>query len=155
VGEIETKIWSCVFETQLLSENRRSVPREWFDIFTRSREQWSNDKIIIELGHRNISWFARVSQINYLLRLRQIIDLLLTEQSRYFAQSGSIINYPYLPFTLIWLFLSRFPLVTLAKGPFLESPENFNSRARKAIRKTQTRLFCEAGLFIGCKGNKN
>ena len=45
--------------------------------------------------------------------------------------------------------------MTLARGPFLESPENFNSRARKAIRKTPTRLFCEAGLFISCKGNKN
>ena len=26
-------------------------------------------------------------------------------------------------------------------------------RARKAIRKTPTRLFCKAGLFICCKGN--
>ena len=39
------------------------------------------------------------------------------------------------------------------RGLFLESPENF--RARKAIRKTTTCLFCEAGLFIYCKGNKN
>ena len=28
-------------------------------------------------------------------------------------------------------------------------------RARKAIRKTSTRFFCIAGLFICCKGNKN
>ena len=28
-------------------------------------------------------------------------------------------------------------------------------RARKAIRKTPTRLFCKAGLFICCIGNKN
>ena len=28
-------------------------------------------------------------------------------------------------------------------------------RARKAIRKTTTSLFCKAGLFICCKGNKN
>ena len=28
-------------------------------------------------------------------------------------------------------------------------------RARKAIRKTPTRLFCKPGLFICCKGNKN
>ena len=27
--------------------------------------------------------------------------------------------------------------------------------ARKAIRKTPTRLLCKAGLFICCKGNKN
>ena len=28
-------------------------------------------------------------------------------------------------------------------------------RARKAIRKTPTRLFCKAGLFICCKGSKS
>ena len=28
-------------------------------------------------------------------------------------------------------------------------------RARKVFRKTPTRLFCEAGLFTCCKGNKN
>ena len=38
-------------------------------------------------------------------------------------------------------------MIRLAKGPFLESPENF-SRPRKAIRKISTRLFCLAALFI-------
>ena len=28
-------------------------------------------------------------------------------------------------------------------------------RARKAIRKTTTCLFCKAGLFVCCKGNKD
>ena len=28
-------------------------------------------------------------------------------------------------------------------------------RARKVMRRTPTRSFCEAGLFICCKGNKN
>ena len=28
-------------------------------------------------------------------------------------------------------------------------------RARKAIRKTPTRLFCKVGLFTCCKGNQN
>ena len=28
-------------------------------------------------------------------------------------------------------------------------------RAREDIRKTPTRLFCEAGLFTCCKANKN
>ena len=36
---------------------------------------------------------------------------------------------------------------------FSKVPRTF--RARKAIRKTTTRLFCKAGLFICCKGNKN
>ena len=46
-----------------------------------------NDKTIIELGYRKISWFVSVS-------LRQIIDLLATEKSRYFAQPRPIIaNY--------------------------------------------------------------
>ena len=54
-------------ETTLLCENGRSVPkadREWFDIFSWSKEQWSNDKTIIELGYHKISWFGSVSQIN-------------------------------------------------------------------------------------------
>ena len=36
---------------------------------------------------------------------------------------------------------------------FSKVPKTF--RARKAIRKTPTRLFCEVALFICCKGNKN
>ena len=36
---------------------------------------------------------------------------------------------------------------------FLKRPENF--RARKAIRKTLTSLFCKTGLFMCCKGDKN
>ena len=35
---------------------------------------------------------------------------------------------------------------------FSKVPKTF--WARKAIRKTATRLFCKAGLFICCKGNK-
>jgi len=45
-------------KTLLKLPNGRSVPRtgrEWFDIFGRSKEQWSNDKTIIELGYRKIS----------------------------------------------------------------------------------------------------
>ena len=36
---------------------------------------------------------------------------------------------------------------------FSKVPKTF--WARKAIPKTATRLFCKAGLFICCKGNKN
>ena len=36
---------------------------------------------------------------------------------------------------------------------FSKVPRTF--RARKVIRKTTTSLFCKAGLFICCKGNKN
>ena len=36
---------------------------------------------------------------------------------------------------------------------FLKVPKAF--RARKAISKTLPRLFCEASLFMCCKGNKN
>ena len=39
-------------------------------------------------------------------------------------------------------------------GPrFSKVPRTF--RARKAIRKSTTCLFCKAGLFMCCKGNKN
>ena len=60
---------SCVIETTLLCESCGSVPRagrEWFDIFSWSKERWSNHKTIIELGYRKISWFVSVSQISYL-----------------------------------------------------------------------------------------
>ena len=55
-------LWSCVIGTALLCENCRSVPRavkEWFDIFSWSKDQWSNEKIIIELGYPKISCFVR------------------------------------------------------------------------------------------------
>jgi len=51
------------------------------------KEQWSNDKTIIELGYRKISWFASVSKI----------DLLVTDKSQYFAQPRSIIVYVTVP----------------------------------------------------------
>ena len=62
---------TCVKETvlfsflrSLLRENGRSLrfPR----IFIKKQTRWSNDKTIIELGYRKISWFISVSQINYL-----------------------------------------------------------------------------------------
>ena len=36
-------------------------------IFIEKQTWWSNDKTIIELGNRKISWFVSVSQINYYL----------------------------------------------------------------------------------------
>jgi len=55
---------SRVIQTTLLCENGKSVPqaiRGWFDSFSWSKEQWSNDKTIIELGYRKTSWFVIVS----------------------------------------------------------------------------------------------
>ena len=66
---LEIIFCSCVVETTLLRENNWSVPRagrEWFDIFSWSKERWSNDKTIIERGYRKISWFVSVSQFNHL-----------------------------------------------------------------------------------------
>ena len=40
----------------------------------------------------------------------------------------------------------------IARGPFLVSPQTI--RARKAIRKPRTRLFCKAGLSNVAKGWK-
>ena len=55
----------------------------------KAQTRWSNDKTIIELGYRKISWFVNVSQINYL-------QLLATDKSRYFAHPRPIIaNYWY------------------------------------------------------------
>ena len=47
-----------------------------------------------------------------------------------------------------WQFHPIWPGVRFSKDPK-------TLRARKAIRKTLTRLLCNAGLFICCKGNKN
>ena len=91
---------SCVIEFTLLCENDRLVPqaiREWFYIFSWSKEQWSNDKtIIIELGYHRISLFVSVSQINNnYYHLPQPLasgnDLLTSDKSWYFAQPGTII----------------------------------------------------------------
>ena len=47
-----------------------------------------------------------------------------------------------------------FKFVPLLSGArFSKVPRTF--RARKAIRKTTTYLFCKVGLLICCKGNKN
>ena len=83
---------SCVNETMffsflrsLLLENGRSL--RFPKIFLKKQTRWSNDKTISELGYRR-------SIICLSLRLRQIIDLLATDKSRYFAQPRPIIaNY--------------------------------------------------------------
>ena len=45
------------------------------------------------------------------------------------------------------------PKKILSGARFSKVPRTF--RARKAIRKITTCLFCKAGLFICCKGNKS
>ena len=51
-------------------------------------------------------------------------------------------GWKYAPFEL------QSPAVRFSKDPK-------TLRARKAIRKTPTRLLCKAGVLICCKGNKN
>ena len=52
----------------------------------------SNDKTIIELDVHKISWLVSLTQINYLPQyFRQIIYLLVTNKSQYFAQPRPII----------------------------------------------------------------
>ena len=66
---LQIKFRWCVIETSLLCENGGSVlweGRELFDIFSWSKERWSNDKIIIQLGYRKMSWFVSVPQNNCL-----------------------------------------------------------------------------------------
>ena len=61
----------------------------------KKKTRWSNEKTIIGLGYHKISWFVSVSHTVWIiclsLRLRQIIDLLATDKSRYFAQPCPII----------------------------------------------------------------
>ena len=58
---------SCVNET---TRDRSCVKKgrslRFPKIFIKKQTWWSNDKTIIELGYRKISWFASVSHINYL-----------------------------------------------------------------------------------------
>ena len=68
---LQILFYSCVNETTLFSflpsllrENGRSL--RFPKIFLKKQTRWSNDKTIIELGCRKISWFVSVSQINYL-----------------------------------------------------------------------------------------
>ena len=83
------------FLRSLLLENGRSL--RFPNIFIKKQTWWSNDKTIIELGYRKISCFISVSQVKYLpkpnsRRLRQMIDLLVTDKSRDFAQPRPIIS---------------------------------------------------------------
>ena len=59
--------------------------------------RWSNDKTIIELGYRKIYCDLSVSRrsiICWSRRLRQIIDLLASDNSRHFAQPRpTVVNY--------------------------------------------------------------
>ena len=83
---------SSVIQTTILCENGKSVPqaiRGWFDIFSWSKEQWSNDKTIIELGYRKTSWFVIVSKINL---PQQVTDLLAADKSRYYNCTTSLNN---------------------------------------------------------------
>ena len=89
---------NCVNETTLFSscvKNGRSL--RFPKIFSKKQtcNWWSNDKTIIELCYRKISWFFSVSRINIIiclrLRLPQISDLPSTGKSRYFAQPRPII----------------------------------------------------------------
>ena len=56
---------------------------QWYSL--KKQTWWSNDKTIIELGYRKISWFVSVPQT------MQLFDLLTTDKSRYFAQPRPII----------------------------------------------------------------
>ena len=63
---------SCVIETTLLCENGRSLSWAFkkrfncWELWKIKLTQSLNDKIIIELDYRKISWFVSVLQINYL-----------------------------------------------------------------------------------------
>ena len=58
---------SCVKEaTRDRSWVKKGRSLRFPKIFIKKQTWWSNDKTIIELGYRKISWFVSVSQINYL-----------------------------------------------------------------------------------------
>ena len=55
------------------------------------------------------------------------------------------------PMMVGFITVNKVSLISLGTC-FSKVPKTF--RARKAIPNTPTRLFCKAGLFICCKGNK-
>ena len=58
---------SCAIGTPLSREKWQIASLRCREVIKIWRQSWwSNDKTIIELGYHKISWFARVSQINYL-----------------------------------------------------------------------------------------
>ena len=88
-------ICSCVNETRLFSflwsflREKKGRSLRFPKIFIRKQTWWSNDKTII-MFYRDLS-VSRISIICLSVRLRQIIDLLATDKSRYFAQPRPII----------------------------------------------------------------
>ena len=119
----ETMLFSFLWS--LLHENGRSL--RFPKIFLKKQTWWLNDKTIIEIGYRKISWFVSVLQINkntfnlrFIFNNYQLLDeieqnivicqwreLLATDKSRYFAQPGSIIigNYK-----TIRLYIKKHPM---------------------------------------------
>ena len=75
---------SCVIGTTFSREKLHITSLSCQEVIKIGKQTWwwSNDKTIIKLGYRKISWFVSVSQINYLLA---------TDKSRYFAQPRPII----------------------------------------------------------------
>ena len=89
----ETAFFS--FLRSLLRGNGRSL--RFPKIFLKKQTRWSNYKTIIELGYRKTDRGLSVSRRSITclsLRLRQIIDLISSDKSRYFAQRRPILaNY--------------------------------------------------------------
>ena len=88
-------ICSWVNETRLFSflwsflREKKGRSLRFPKIIIRKQTWWSNDKTII-MFYRDLS-VSRISIICLSVRLRQIIDLLATDKSRYFAQPRPII----------------------------------------------------------------
>ena len=97
-----------------LIKHSRSVQREWFDNFSWSKEQWSNDETIIELSYRKISWFVSVSPINYLPQPSPSANNRSARHWQITIFCSIIINCAYFPFALVRLLLCRSPRMTPA-----------------------------------------
>ena len=64
---LQITFYSCVVGTTFLKEKWQTASLSFQEVIEIWKQTWSsNDKTIIELGYRKISWFVSVSQINYL-----------------------------------------------------------------------------------------
>ena len=84
-----------VYVISVITPGRQRANRFPKILFIKKQTQWSNDKTIIELSYRQISWFVSVSQINY------FASAFSFGKSRYFTQPRPIIaNYYHDGFTV-------------------------------------------------------
>ena len=152
------------FETRTASESElfSLITRLHTITFTLLGTVSSLGMITVKIWETPLSWHARCSlPLPVRVSKRRMLKLtkITSNMKRPTCGASRTTFYQFLECCMFVLchLLFRYPITDrIGKGAgvrFSKVPKTF--RARKAIRKTPTCLFCKAGLFICCKGNKN